>query len=325
LDRTLRRFDGVPTYALTDNEKTVTVEHVCGIAVRNPMIVEVSRHYGLTIATCEPADPQSKGGSEATVKIAKADLVPTDHNLRDEYEDFAALEQACEQFMAEVNTRAHRVTRRPPVEMLGEEHEYLHRLPRMPHTLCFGQTRKVNWQSLVSVGGAQYSVPHQLIDERVWARIDDQELVVVHVDGGAGPREVARHRLTTPGRPAICDQHYPPRPAGALERRPRARRPEEREFLALGDGAEQWLINAAAAGAQRLRRKMAEAVDLAKLHGIQQIELALRTCADAGRFGDGDLAAILAHQQQTGELILFPAPEERSLQRSTRSWAGFGR
>jgi hypothetical protein len=26
-----------------------------------------------------------------------------------------------------------------------------------------------------------------------------------------------------------------------------------------------------------------------------------------------------------GELILFPAPEQRSLQRSTRSWEGFGR
>ena len=49
------------------------------------------------------------------------------------------------------------------------------------------------------------------------------------------------------------------------------------------------------------------------------------TCADAGRFSDGDLAAILAHQQQAGELILFPAPEQRSLQRSTRSWEGFGR
>ena len=79
----------------------MTVEHVCGIAVRNPVIVEVSRHYGLTVATCEPADPQSKGGSENTVKIAKADLVPTDHNLREEYEDFAALERACEEFMAE--------------------------------------------------------------------------------------------------------------------------------------------------------------------------------------------------------------------------------
>jgi transposase len=59
------------TYALTDNEKTVTVDHVCGIAVRNATIVEVSRHYGLTIATCAPADAQSKGGVEATVRIAK--------------------------------------------------------------------------------------------------------------------------------------------------------------------------------------------------------------------------------------------------------------
>ena len=188
LDRALRRFDGVPTYALTDNEKTVTVEHVCGIAVRNPTIVEVSRHYGLTIATCEPADPQSKGGSEATVKIAKADLVPTEHNLRDEYADFAQLEAACEQFMAQVNTRPHRVTRRPPIEMLADEHEHLHRLSRLPHTICFGQTRKVNWQSTICVGGAIYSVPHELVDERVWVRVDSSELIVVHVDGPAGPR-----------------------------------------------------------------------------------------------------------------------------------------
>ena len=327
LDRALRRFDGVPTYALTDNEKTVTVEHVCGIAVRNPTIVEVSRHYGLTIATCEPADPQSKGGSEATVKIAKADLVPTDHNLRDEYQDFAELEAACEQFMAEVNTRPHRVTRRPPIEMLAAEHEHLHRVPRLAHTICFGQTRKVNWQSTISVGGAIYSVPHALVDERVWARIDSTELVVVHVDGPAGPREVARHKLTTPGQPALCDEHYPPKPAGALDRQPRARSLEERAFLALGDGAERWLIAAAAAGAQRVRRKMADAIDLAKLHGAQQIEQALATCANAGRFADGDVQAILAHQQRQAAVIALPvrASEESSLQASTRSWEGFGR
>jgi hypothetical protein len=326
LDRALRMFGACPTYALTDNEKTVSVDHVCGIAVRNPQIVDVGRHYGLTIATCVPADPQSKGGSEATVRVAKADLVPTEHNLREEYEDFAALERACEQFMAEVNTRRHRSTLEAPVIRLAEEHERLHRLPRLPHTVCFGETRKVNWQSLISVGGAQYSVPHTLIDERVWARADGEELVVIHVDGPGGPREVARHRQTTPGRPAICDQHYPPRPPGALERKPRARSAEERAFLQIGDGAEAWLIKAAATGAQRVRRKMAEAVDLAKLHGNQDVDQALRTCADAGRFADGDLASILAHQQASGELILFPARSaERSLQRSTRSWEGFGR
>jgi IstB-like ATP binding protein len=188
----------------------VSVDHVYGIAVRNPRIVEVARHYGLTIATCVPADPESKGGSEATVKIAKADLVATDHNLRPAYRSFAELEAACQGFMADVNTRPHRATMEPPVIRLAAEHEHLHRLPRVPHTMCFGETRKVNWQSLISVGGAQYSVPHELVDQRVWARSDGEQLVVVHVDGHLGPREVARHRLTTPGRPSIQDEHHPP-------------------------------------------------------------------------------------------------------------------
>ncbi len=82
LDTTLRRLGGVPTYALTDNEKTVTLEHIAGVPVRHPALVAFGRHYGLTIATCVPADPQSKGGSEATVRLAQADLVPTDANLR---------------------------------------------------------------------------------------------------------------------------------------------------------------------------------------------------------------------------------------------------
>jgi hypothetical protein len=192
--------------------------------------------------------------------------------------------------------------------------------------MCFGETRKVGWQSTISVGGAIYSVPHQLVDERVWVRVDGEQLIVVHADGIEGPREVARHRLTTPGRPAILDEHYPPRPAGALQRRPRARTAEEHAFLQVGAAAEQWLIKAAAAGTQRLRRKMAEAVDLAKLHGADRVDRALETCARAGRFADGDLAAVLAHQQASGELVLFAlGDQQRSLQRSTRSWEGFGR
>jgi hypothetical protein len=326
LDRTLRLIGGVPSYALTDNEKTVTVEHVCGIAVRTPTIVEVSRHYGLTIATCEPADPQSKGGSESTVRVAKADLVPTDHNLRAQYADWQALERACAEFMADVNTRPHRATRQPPVTLLAQEHEHLHRLPRLPHTLCFGQTRTVGRQATVSVGDAIYSVPHQLIGERVWVRAEAEQLVVVHVDELAGPREVARHALTTPGRPSINDEHYPPRPAGALDRKPRARSDQEREFLAIGEGAQRWLRRAAAEGTQRIRRKMAEAVDLAKLHGAGPVNEALERCATYGRFADGDLASVLAHQQ-SATVIALPAraSEQSSLQASTRSWQGFGR
>jgi hypothetical protein len=329
LDRALRAFGGAPTYALTGNERTVSVDQVCGIAVRNPRIVEVARHYRLTVASCVPADPEWKGGSEATVRRAKADLVPTDHNLRPSYASFAELEAACADFCGRVNAREHRVTRRAPVVMLSEERDRLHPLPAMPHTVCFGQTRKVSWQATISVGGALYSVPSTLVDERVWARVEGSELVVVHAGSPEGPREVARHELTTPGRPRIRDDHYPPRPAGALARRPRARTGEEAAFLALGEGAEAWLVKAAASGVARVRRKMAEAVDLAKLHGQEKIERALAACAEAGRFGDGDLAAILAHQARA-EVIELPArawerSEAASLQRSTAAWQGFGR
>src|SRR3954466_7250811 len=296
LDRVLRQVGGVPTYVLTDNERTVTVDHVCGIAVRNPKIVAAARHYGFTVQTCVPADPQSKGGSEATVRIAKADLVPTDHNLRAQYASFAELEDACRAFCARVNGRVHRVTQRTPELMLAQELRRLHPLPALAHTLCFGETRKVSEQSTISIGSALYSVPSSLIEQKVWARAEGDELIVIHV-GPEGPREVARHRLTTPGRPSIMDEHYPPKPPGALERVPRAQSAAEAAFLQIGPGASAWLTRAAAAGAGRVRRKMAEAVDLAKLHDHDTVDDALRVAADAGRFDEGALAAILAHHR----------------------------
>ena len=188
--------------------------------------------------------------------------------------------------MAEVNTRPRRATQQAPIIRLAQERERLHRLPRVAHTVFFGETRRVNRESVISVGGARYSVPHDLIDERVWARIDGDQLVVIHVHSDRGSAEVARHRLTTPGRPQINDAHYPPRPAGALQRRPRARTTEEQVFLAIRPAAETWLVQAAVAGAQRLRRKVAEAVDLAKVHGPDRVNRALETCARAGRFAD---------------------------------------
>jgi hypothetical protein len=98
----------------------------------------------------------------------------------------------------------------PPLLRLAEEHERLHPLPRLPHTVCFGEARKVNWQPLISVGGSQYSVPHELVDERVWTPVDGQELIVVHIDGPAGPRRGARHALTTPGRPTSATSSIHP-------------------------------------------------------------------------------------------------------------------
>lgn len=198
LDETLRRFGGRPTYALTDNERTVTIDRVAGIAVKHPVLVAASRHYGLQIHACVPADPASKGGSESTVKIAKADLVPTDANLLPAYETFAGLRAACDAFCDQVNAREHRETRRPPVELLAKERRRLHPLPDEPYTVAFGITRIADEESTIRFGSARYSVPHKLVGERVWVRVDGEELVVAHV-GPAGASEAARHRSRRPG------------------------------------------------------------------------------------------------------------------------------
>lgn len=324
LDATLRRLGGVPAYVLTDNEKTITVEHVADIAVRNPEIVQVARHYGMTIRTCVPADPQSKGGAENTVKIAKADLVPTSANLLGQYRTFAELEAACRDFTDEVNARIHRDTRRRPAEALLEERMRLHPLPGQPFTVAFGTTRRVNWDCTISVDGVRYSVPHHLVDTRVWARFHGDELIVTAV-GEDGPAEVARHQRAQPGRPSIRDEHYPPRSrqCDTAERVPRARTADEAAFLALGPGAAAWLVEAAAAGIRGVRRKMAEAVALAKLHGVDHVDRALGTTALAGRFADNDLIRILAHQRDD-DTPPTRASETHSLQPGTSAWSTFG-
>lgn len=325
LDRTFRLLGGVPTYVLTDNEKTVTVEHIAGVPVRNREVVSFGRHYGATVLTCEPADPASKGGVEAAVKISKADLVPTEVNLRDGYTSFAELEQACGEFMTLVNGRQHRVTRRAPAEMLAEEQTRLHRVPIEPHTVVFGLARRVPPNTpMIAFDHGQYSVPQHLLGEQVWVRATGvgaaERIVIVH-HGRSGPVEVARHARATPGSPRIDDAHF----GGPATKQPghytvRPRTEAEQAFLAIGDGAHVWLAEAAASGVQRIRAKMDAAVTMAKVAGNARVDWALGHAAVNGRFGWKDLSSILNAQQATRQQARR-AGETRSLSQGTAGWA----
>nr|WP_237762422.1 IS21 family transposase [Arthrobacter sp. ERGS1:01] len=331
LDRSFRLIGGVPTYVLTDNEKTVTIEHVAGIPVRNHQIVAFARHYSTSIQTCLPADPASKGGVENAVKIAKADLVPQETNLLPGYRSFAELEAACEAFMEDVNSRVHRSTLEIPKEMLGVvERHRLHPVPAAPITASFGQTRQVppNTPMLV-FQQARYSVPHTLMGERVWVRGTEDEVIIVHV-GPAGPVEVARHQGVRPGSMGIIDAHFPPAPAGALDRVIRPTNQAEEEFLALGAGAALWLKEAAAAGTNKIRHKMDRAATLAKVLGTDVVDQGLGSAAVHQRFSHEDLLSIIntatpsRPSHTTGSTTHTVTDQARWLSQGTSSWAGFG-
>src|SRR5258708_6182589 len=324
IDVTLRRFGGVPTYGLSDNEKTLTLDHIARIAVRHPTMVEVGHHYGLTLASCVPADPQSKGGSEATVRIASADLVPTDANLLSSYSQFAELRGACDDVCERFNARPHRATRCPPLERLAQERERLHPLPATPFTTVFGVTRGVGKDvPLVQFDGGEYSVPDDYVGQDVWVRQQDDEIVIVHV-GRDGAHEIARWEPTVPGQPRHDPAHFGPPPEGPLHRTPKARTPDEAAFLALGPGAQQWLITAAAAGTARIRTKMIAAVALASFHGSAAVDPALALAAELGRFADEDLGQLLRYQSVPRPSVVRRADEATTLQSGTAAWTGVG-
>lgn len=327
LDATLRAIGGAPTYALTDNEKTVTIDVVAGVRVRHPEIVAACRHYGLTLHSCVPCDPESKGGSEASVRISKADLVPTDANLLPDYASFTELVAACEVFCDEVNNRVHRETMRIPAHALLVEQRRMHPLPVEPFTMALGQTRTVMSDQTIRVGSVRYSTPPGLVGAEVWARVAGEELVITAGTSG-GLREVARHRLSTPGNPRIDLAHYPDHPQDptGAPRPPKAkaRSAAEAAFLGIGSGAHAWLVEAAALSAQRVRSKMAEAVELAALMGADAVNDALSVAASAGRFADAELLSILAfHGAALPSDHPVTADQQHALQPGTGGWAGF--
>jgi hypothetical protein len=193
LDQVFRRLGGCPTYLLTDNERSVTDSFVAGIPVRNARLLEVAAHYGVVIHTCVPADPESKGGSEATVRIARADVLPSLTNLLEEYGSVVALEGSCEAFMERVNARPHGVTGRPPVELLALERPRLHAVARSVFALALGEERSVSKDALVQHDLARYSVPSELAQARarVLVREHGERVIITSVSEG-GAREVAR-------------------------------------------------------------------------------------------------------------------------------------
>ena len=67
---------------------------------------------------------------------------------------------------------------------------------------------------------------------------------------------------------------------------------------------------------------MREAVQLARIHGVEVVDEALGVAAAYGRFDTGDLASILGAKVQVTPARA--ASESRSLAQGTRGWASIG-
>ena len=249
LDRAMRAFGGAPTYWLTDNERTVTIDHVAGIAVRHPLIVAGRSPLRRHDRDLRPGRPRVQGrrrrrrcGSPRPIWCRPTPTCSTTTQSWAELVDGVRRRSWSRSTAGRIGSPGGRRWRCSPRNRPGCTACPTRRSRRRSGrpARCRGRRRSA------SVGSPTRSRT-RLVDAEVWVRVDGDEIVATHVAAGGRGRGRPPPAVDA-GQPGIDDAHYPPRPAGPLDRQPRATNAAEAEFLALGDGARMWLVEAAAAG-----------------------------------------------------------------------------
>jgi transposase len=317
---------GVPKVVLADRMGCLKGGVVANVVVPSPDYVRFATHYRFRPDFCHAADPESKGIVENLVGYAKDDLlVPLELEQDPWAEGIAGLNVRAAAWCGEVNAAVHSEIHAVPAERLATEHGLLGDLPSL--RLEVGPkpiTRKVDKLSCIRFGSARYSVPNRLIGTTVTVLVDERDRVLRVVEPVTGQVH-AEHGLVAPGETSIVDAHYDrPRP-DTPRRGARPRTPTEREFLALGPVAEQFLVGAAAAGVTKLGTEIAEVLTLGAAHGTDALLAALERAVGFGRWRAADVRSILAtngHAPRptpagqtfdTGVVLTLPSVPTRSL------------
>jgi len=291
---------GVPKVVLADRMGCLKAGVVANVVVPTPDYVRFATHYRFRPDFCEAADPESKGMVENLVGYAKADLmVPLAMSAAPVAQvavDWGTANTAAAAWCGEVNAAVHSEICAVPAQRLETERELLAALPSLRAE--FGAkptTRKVDKLSCVRFGSARYSVPNQLIGATVTVLVDERTLRVIEPLTG---QIHAEHMLVAPGETSIIDDHYGgPRP-DKPRRAARPRTQAEKEFLALGQVAEEFLTGAAAAGVTKLTGEIGEILTLAAAHGTAPVLAALERAVQFSRWRAADVRSILATNGQ---------------------------
>jgi transposase len=291
---------GVPKVVLADRMGCLKGGVVANVVVPTADYVRFATHYGFRPDFCNGQDPESKGIVENLVGYAKSDLM-IPQLIGEELSEPAAPNSAARAWCAEVNAAMHSEICAIPADRLEQERPLLGALPSLRLSFERATFRKVDRLSCIRIGSARYSVPTAAIGTQVQVLTGEGKVrVVAPVTGEL----LAEHALVAPGETSICDEHYGSARPDRPRRAPRARTAAEKEFLALGPIAEEFLTGAAAAGVARLGVELPEITALAKAHGHAPLLAALERAVAFRRWRAADVRSILA--AGTGVPVVTP-------------------
>lgn len=198
-------FGGVARLLIPDNCKTATTSNTRYETVLNRSYQELAEYYGTAIVPARVRRPQDKSSAEASVRFAETWIIAA---LRDrKFFSVREVNEAVAEKLEELNNREFKQrtgTRRSAY--LEEERAYMLPLPAVPFEAAVWSVSKVPNDYLVSDGRNKYSVPYNLIGEKVDIRVTKNTVEVFY----HGSRVASHRRLQTLQRdPLVKLEHMP--------------------------------------------------------------------------------------------------------------------
>lgn len=198
-------FGGVTRLLIPDNCKTATSSNTRYDTVLNRSYQKLADYYGTAIVPARVRRPKDKRSAEASVRFAETWIIAA---LRDrKFFSLQEVNEAVAEKLEELNGREFQQrtgTRRSAY--LEEEQPYMLPLPATPFESAVWSVAKVPNDYLVSDGRNKYSVPYNLIGEKVDVRVT-KNLVEVYYHGS---RVASHRRLQTLQRdPLVKLEHMP--------------------------------------------------------------------------------------------------------------------
>ena len=169
LIRSYEYFGGATSEVLVDNQKSaVLFPSNQGQPRFNERFLDLANYYGFTPRACRPYRARTKGKDERMVGYVKGNFFVRYRS----FESWAHLNQLAERWLAEeADPRLQGTVKEIVAERFAQEKPMLRPLPKVRYDTSYYELRRVAWDSYIDVRGNRYSVPAQLVGQRVAVRI----------------------------------------------------------------------------------------------------------------------------------------------------------
>lgn len=197
-------FGGVSAMVVSDNLKSGITKACFYEPKVNRTYSDMAGHYGTAVVPARPYKPRDKAKVETGVQVAERWIMARLRNRR--FFSLAELNAAIRGLLDGINAKVTWHLGSSCRQLFEDlDKPALKPLPEAPYEYAEWQERKVGLDYHVEIDKHYYSVPYQLLRQKVWARITAKTIEIFHTS-----QRVAVHVRTSANRRHTTNREHMP-------------------------------------------------------------------------------------------------------------------